>query len=143
MNRGTANIRSARLYDPDAKTFVGQTLRWSKERSLELEKECTLEPGSNKSLYVFASEKGSGEYFPYASKSLDSEPYDPQVFYRDINKEFSIELTDTIGHKYRFDFTVSYKATTGVSMRPNVTWRHRRYYLRQSFEYFVKAFTPN
>ena len=142
VNRGSAKIQTARLYDPKLKKFVGRVLMWRKEGSNELERECTIDAGTRKTLWVFAKERHSDEFFIYSGKCLTSEYDKPVAIYKDRKKDFSIHLNDVIGHKYRFDITAHHKDQS-VSISHKITWRARWRKIREAFGSLRRAFSPH
>lgn len=106
VNRGAAQINSARLYDPALKEYVGPVLLWKQDGSQELSTQCTIEAGKQGLLYVFAKDRHAKEYFIPSGKSLNSELHRPAVTWSDQKKDFSVHLFDVIGHVYKFDIVV-------------------------------------
>jgi hypothetical protein len=141
VNRGAAQIQSARLFDRELNEFVGPPLMWRKKGARELGPECALEPGQQSTLYIFAKERHANDYFLYAPRSLDSEYDKPFEVYGSPRKDFSVHLTDIIGARYRFDISVR-NGSQHVNIQLKLTWHARSQMIREALSLFRRALTP-
>lgn len=141
VDRGPVKIQSAMLYDLELKEFVGPSLMWREEGSSKLEGQCTIEPGTNRTLYVFAKERFSEEYFVYTASSLDVDYNKTILKFKDRKKNFAIHLTDTIGNRYRFD-VVARNGDESVGVRFTLTWDGRIRMIMGALRLLKRAFTP-
>jgi hypothetical protein len=137
VRKEDATIVLARLYDPDLKMHVGGVLRWPQSGSPNLVQGTTIRAGKSETLYVFGKELGTDSYFIFSSNSLDSPLPTNLVRYKEAKKDFSIELSDELERKYRFDISVNHAEQ--VSIRFKLTLIARIEYLQEAFEMLRRA----
>ncbi len=140
VNRGTAEINSARLYDPSLREYVGPVLLWQENGSQELNAKCTIEPGTQGRLYVFAKDRHEKEYFIPSGKSLDAELNRPTNTWADQRKDFSVHLFDSIGRVYKFDI-IARNSDQSVSVGYKMTMHTRVQLVKSAFGDLRRAFT--
>jgi len=139
FNRDPAEIDSARLYDPKTNKLVGKQLLFKQEGPIELGPKCTIRAGANVALYVFAKERSQNEYFQYSASNLHSDIEEPPCRYTDEKRDFSVDLFDSIGRRYRFAFTVGI-GNQSVKITFKMTWRNRWERIREGFKLIASAF---
>ena len=142
VNRGTAQIESARLYDPTLKEYVGPVLLWAAEgtQGQELVQKCTIEAGKQGRLYVFAKDRHADEYFIPSGTSLTSELNRSTVVFKEQIKDFSVHLFDVIGHKYKFDIIVR-NSDQSVWVGYKMTMHTRLRLIKDAFSSLRRAFS--
>lgn len=106
VNREAAMIVEARIYDPELKEYVGPCLLWRGHDGQELIRECSIGSGRQATIYLFAKERYSEEFFVFAPNKLNDELPKQLTKYKDKKKDFSLMLVDVNRRKYTFDFTV-------------------------------------
>lgn len=109
INRETARIDEARVFDPELDELVGAGLVWEDRESLNFVQTCELESGREVKLYLFAKEPFKDEYFVFHAESKTSEPPRSTARYTDKKKEFVIKLRDANGRRYQYPITVRNK----------------------------------
>jgi hypothetical protein len=120
MDREAATIVKACIYDPDLKQFVEPALRWHQKGVQELTHECTVGSGREATLYLFAKEPYSLEFFIFAPNRLADELPEQRrrsalPKYNDAEKQFFLVLLDVNDRKYRYKFTAR-NSQQGVSV---------------------------
>lgn len=140
MNRGPAQLESARLYDPSLKEYVGPILLWVVEGTQELSQKCTIQAGKQGQLCVFAKERYTKDYFIPTGKSLTCELNRPTVTFDELKKDFSVHLRDVIGHEYKFDIIVrNNDQSIGVGYK--MTMHTRLRHIKNAFISLRRAFS--
>ena len=103
--RDTAQIESARLYDPDLKEYIGPVLVWREEGTNTCVSRVAIESGKQANLYVFGKDRWSQDFFVFSGTALnDPLPERLTVLPRD-KRDYEIHLVDTIGRRYKFRIT--------------------------------------
>lgn len=121
VNRESARIVSARLYDPELDEFVDQGLLWRADGSENLANRTTIESGTSQNLYLFAKDRYDNEFFTYHALGLKSEPSRPSSRYSEKKKQFGLFLADANGRHYRFSLVVRNSAQA-VNVHSTTRW---------------------
>jgi hypothetical protein len=104
--RDTAQIESARLYDPDLKEYLGPVLVWKEEGTNNCVSRVAIESGKQVNLYLFGKDRRSQDFFVFSGTALNVPlPERPTVLPRD-KRDYEIHLVDTISRRYIFRITV-------------------------------------
>jgi len=140
IERSSAKVKSARVYDPIERMFVGHPLCWrSQEDGASLSNQATIEVGDSVELVVFAKVLNSNQFFVYSSRSMNEAPFTPNATFDDVRRNFVVELTDHINRRYRFRVQArNYNQT--VSAIPSITIPGRALMISDAFGLIRSAF---
>lgn len=137
--RDTAEIDSARLFDMDAKEYVGPVLMWVDEGSRTLVTRRSIASGKQATLYVAGKDRWSPDYFVFSGTSLNTALPERLTILPNDKRDYEIHLYDSIGRRYRIGITLK-NSDQSVNIGFKITFGHRLRMISRGFSTIAAAF---